>query len=195
MQKIFGRGNYCACNRASHNYWNRMAVSREEGWRERKRERGWRARNSANPARVGFSVDKGVRRGVRRGERWKYRVIDAGLISISVSADWLDGPVNQPISHAYWSRFRSAALPPPPCFSKNRTVSLVNLCPICVPPLLFFQQNNKRDKIDGYIYIYICNFTIWILNFEYDKFWEQRLDSFERLKIGWIINNNSIALA
>lgn len=172
-----------------------MAVSREEGWRERERERGWRARNSANPARVGFSVDKGVRRGVRRGERWKYRVIDAGLISISVSADWLDGPVNQPISHAYWSRFRSAALSSLPCFSKNRTVSLVNLCPICVPPPYSFSNRIIREIKLMDIYICICNFTIWILNFEYDKFWEQRLDSFERLKIGWIINNNSIALA
>lgn len=119
-------------------------------------------------------------------ERWKYRVIDAGLISISVSTDWLDGPVNQPIFNAYWS------CPVPRCCRPpfRKTVSPVNLCPICVstplPSSLLFFTNNKRGKIDEYIYIYAIlkldlkfrmryRHIIWL-----ERFWRNRWRNKER---------------
>ena len=155
--------------------WSRKSESESE----RERERGWRARNSANPARVCFSKDKGGvleegggGGGVRRDERWKYRVIDAGLISISVSADWLDGPVNQPIFHAYWSCPVQCCRHRRPPVSKNRTVSPVNLCPICAPPLstpllpALFSGIIREIKLTD-IYTYTILVYSFILNFEY----------------------------
>ena len=179
-----------ACNRASHNYRNRMAASREEErerWtvgrgkararaREREREGGVletrQIRRACAFRRIRAACWRRGGGGVRRDERWKYRVIDAGLISISVSADWLDGPVNQPIFHAYWSCPVQCCRHRRPPVSKNRTVSPVNLCPICAPPLstpllpALFSGIIREIKLTD-IYMHDFGLYSFILNFEY----------------------------